>query len=350
MKWLKTLFTAVFLLSFLCSISFSKNNFFTGNAQKAKRPTIKVPEEFETIQEAIDSASDGYLILVDEGTYSENINFNGKKIIVKSLFGAEETIIDGDGKGATVSFNSGENRLSVLDGFSIINGAGSHRYSSGAYGGGIDCYNSSSPTIKNCLIYDNEASGYGGGICCWKSAPTIESCKIYDNSGTKGGGGIYLESSRAIIRNCIISNNKTEALGGGIFYNACSPATTNCTISENSAKIAGGGIYLENSSSPKITNCIVRDNIATTKSPEIGTLSEKSSPKVTYSNIKGGYKGDGNIDGDPDYSTGINRDFHLTINSPCIDAGTAERAPKHDLNGVKRPLGKGFDIGAYEDF
>ncbi|MBC8264078.1 MAG: CSLREA domain-containing protein [Anaerolineales bacterium] len=43
-----------------------------------------------------------------------------------------------------------------------------------------------------------------------------------------------------------------------------------------------------------------------------------------------------------------NRDYHLTAYSPAIDAGTAEGAPIVDLDGVSRPQGEAYDIGAYE--
>ena len=64
--------------------------------------TIHVPEDFATIQAAIDYSIDGDSILVSAGTYYENINFNGKNI---SVIGEdrETTIIDGDQNGATVS-------------------------------------------------------------------------------------------------------------------------------------------------------------------------------------------------------------------------------------------------------
>ena len=41
-------------------------------------------------------------------------------------------------------------------------------------------------------------------------------------------------------------------------------------------------------------------------------------------------------------------DFHLNAASPCIDAGTATSAPSTDKDGVARPQGGGYDMGAYE--
>ncbi|MFN2424858.1 MAG: right-handed parallel beta-helix repeat-containing protein [Candidatus Binatia bacterium] len=41
-------------------------------------------------------------------------------------------------------------------------------------------------------------------------------------------------------------------------------------------------------------------------------------------------------------------DFHLLPTSPAIDAGTSTDAPGQDIEGGARPVGGGFDIGAYE--
>jgi hypothetical protein len=51
---------------------------------------------------------------------------------------------------------------------------------------------------------------------------------------------------------------------------------------------------------------------------------------------------------DPRFVDPEHGDFHLKPGSPAIDMGLADRAPRTDLDGHKRPQGKGVDIGAYE--
>ena len=88
--------------------------------------TINVPTDHTNIQAAIDAAVDGDTILIKPGTYTENINFKGKTIVVGSLYLSTEdesyissTIIDGGMKGPVVLFENNENRESQLVGLTI---------------------------------------------------------------------------------------------------------------------------------------------------------------------------------------------------------------------------------------
>ncbi|MFC1888949.1 right-handed parallel beta-helix repeat-containing protein, partial [Thermodesulfobacteriota bacterium] len=149
----------------------------------ASAATIHVPADEPTIQAAIDEATHGDLVLVDPGTYVENIVFKGKRITVRSTQGADVTVIDGNGTGSVVMFVFGETPKSVLEGFTVTNGCNEN-------GAGIFCA-LSFPTITNCKIIHNGALR-GGGIFCTASSPVIRNCIIAGNSAWDGGGGISI--------------------------------------------------------------------------------------------------------------------------------------------------------------
>ncbi|MBT8486771.1 MAG: hypothetical protein KJO43_14415, partial [Phycisphaerae bacterium] len=60
---------------------------------------IHVPDDFPTIQAAIDAAVDGDQVLVSPGTYLEQIDLLGKAIRVEGVDGAAVTTIDAEGNG-----------------------------------------------------------------------------------------------------------------------------------------------------------------------------------------------------------------------------------------------------------
>ncbi len=135
--------TLIVCISLLCPLTYAA--------------TINVPAEQPTIQSGIDIAQNGDIVLVDDGIYrgegNVNIDFKGKRIILKSKNGADATVIDCEKLHETRGFyfHNGETNESVLDGFTITNG--SHQ-SSGAI-----TLISASPTIKNCVVKDNLTSG-----------------------------------------------------------------------------------------------------------------------------------------------------------------------------------------------
>jgi hypothetical protein len=165
--------------------------------------TLRVPSQYLTIQEGINAATDGDTVLVAPGIYTgpnnTAISFLGKRIVVTSETGFMETTIDCQGVGRGFSFVSDEDSMSILDGFTIINGVVED------VGGGILC-SSSSPTIRNNNITVCEAY-WGGGIGCVTASPLIINNSVVANHGERGGGIALLDSSNAVVRNNIISEN-----------------------------------------------------------------------------------------------------------------------------------------------
>ena len=292
------------------------------------------PYPFATLQHGINFSTNLDTVLVQPGTYVENIDYNGKLITVGSLFLTttdttyiSSTIIDGDSIGSVVTFNSGEDTTAVLSGFTITNG-------SNAFGGGINCYYSSSPNLRYLTISGNSASSFGGGINCYNDAnPCLQNITIAGNSADRGGG-VYCADSSPSLENVTISGNTADTYGGGVYCRDVSnPSLQNITIANNSAGSSGGGINCYNNASPVLINTILWND-----TPQEITVTS-ASVTVTYSDIEGGWAGTGNIDSDPLFVDPGNGNYHLQLTSPCIDAGD----PASPLD----PDGTIADMGAY---
>ena len=85
--------------------------------------TILVPEQYNSIQLAIESSNNGDSIIVSPGQYFENIDFIGKEITVTSLYEINNdstiiglTIIDASENGSVATFKNNETNNSVLQG------------------------------------------------------------------------------------------------------------------------------------------------------------------------------------------------------------------------------------------
>lgn len=301
--------------------------------QPAMSATYYVPDDYLTIQGAVNAAWGGDEVIVRAGTYAGDGNKNiyiNKAITVRSESGSENTIIDCEGNGRGFHFENMSD-LNKLEGFQIING-------STDYGGGI-MLKYASPVIRNCIINGNTASGDGGGIYGYGSSSLIINCKIKGNTAGIVGGGIRGYGSIFSITNCAIIGNSATHVDGGAGGMGCtygSTSITNCTFAWNNA-IHGAGLSVY-SSPTDIHNSIFYFNS--------GLEEIYGTATVVYSNVRGGFTGEGNIDENPQFATG--GDYHLLGNSPCIDMASPDDAPDIDLDGELRPQGNGYDMGADE--
>jgi|GEM_PF-1853521 len=313
---------------------------------------INVPDDFETIQGGINEAEDGDTVLVAPGEYVENINFDGKNILLTSFFAITNnpqhiaaTVIDGDQNGSVVTIANGEQAAVVL-GFTITNGSANR-------GGGIYIGDQSRATLINLSIFNNIASTGGGVGCDTESNVVFDNCVISanlagDHEGAGSAGGIWGDNSNVIINQCLITENYAGGVGGGAEFISVSEATIiNSTFSDNETGDFGGSISLHSGSTVIITSSILRGGIPQELSsdPRAG----QNFIVVQYSDIEGGEDeidlndnaqvnyGEGNIDEDPLFADAENDDFNLTADSPCIDAGDPEAA--QDPDGTRADMG-----------
>ncbi len=214
---------------------------------------------------------------------------------------------------------------------------------------GAGAYNS---YLGNCSVYNNIAQSMGGGLyggtaanCVFTSnsglwgggvynTPALNSCLFNSNTGKYGNAAYVSVDATSNMTNCIFVNNNSSN-NPAVFRdksNTSNPLNiVNCTFYYNDIKNNNGATY--------ITNCIAYDNCAITKTA--GQLI------VQYSDTATSWGDTGDISSPPLFVSAPGN-FHLQKTSPCVDTGTSTGAPNVDYDGTARPVGAGYDMGAYE--
>ncbi len=328
------------------------------------------PYAYPTIQSAIDAAYDGDEIVVAPGIYYEQLDFLGKDIVVRSSDGADVTFISGDGKSGTlVCFTSGEPSSATLQGFTLTDGLG--------YDGGAVVIDDSGATIRDCVfVYNGDIprggnagtreGGNGGAIVVYYGYAELDRCDFYDNATGGSGGAVYADLSYVELRrcrlaynyasydggavagryssvylsNCELMSNFSYYDGGGVHAFAATAIVRNSTLTDNYAGYSGGGVYAFVTEGEDLTvaNSISWENGAGWLGrDEIFAVPSGGTVLVTYSDVRGGFVGAGNIDADPQFRDPMYGDFRLGAGSPCIDAGQNARAAGLTVDLVGNP-------------
>jgi parallel beta-helix repeat protein len=188
---------------------------------------LEVPRDYPTIQEAINNASPGDTISVDEGTYFENIIVN--KSITLMGKDREKTIIAGNGMGNVITIKASN---VTINGFTIKNS-----YSVTGCGISIERFG-------NVVIYNNNLVNNGIGIQIILSSGN----QIYGNiiSGNHFGSYLFSSIKNAIYQN-IIANNTD---GIDLYYSSENRIYENNVFGNNFFGVlilyGGGNIFYRN--------------------------------------------------------------------------------------------------------
>ncbi len=296
---------------------------------------IYVPDDEPTIQDAVDAANDGdVIVLRDDSTYQESVSldsFNGGELTIRSEDPddwdcIESTIVDPISINDNVFERTSINHTTEIDltiqGLTIT--GGNHGFYL------CETYNSYEVVLQYCIIEDNNFNGVKSED---PSLVTIENCKIRGNGQfgvitTWSYTGLDRDIS-LIINNSEISNN----IQGGV-YDDRLMEIDKCTIVKNGSSL---GDYAITSDEGLIENSIIWDNQAQIFIFAGGEVT------VAYSDVEGGHLGTGNINSDPIFTDDTNGDYTLTWDSddksPCIDTG--------DTSSPDDPDGSRADMGAY---
>jgi predicted outer membrane repeat protein/parallel beta-helix repeat protein len=263
-------------------------------------------------------------------------------------------------------------------------------------GGGISSGMRSTLNLNNCTFSGNSANAWGGGLDISSDITNIQNCKFIGNSARSMGGGIYC-SGDLKLELCTFSGNQAER-GGGI-HSRGDYELSNCIFEGNVATDHGGGICLSSGVYQMFSNCTFYGNRGEKSAISNSGGSERiylegcilwnndpdpidDAVNVTYSNVQGGWPGEGNIDVDPLFvapgywadandlsvvveperpdAVWMEGDYHLQsqaghwdsqsqswiqdqATSPCVDAGN----PMAPICLEPFPNGAIFNMGAY---
>jgi parallel beta-helix repeat protein len=182
-------------------------------SSSAEHSTIVVPDDYTTIQQAIDNAGLGDTIYVKSGTYFENIVVNKPISLVGEA--AYDTIVDGSQAGTVIEV--------VTDNVSISN-----------------------LTVRNA-----GSSVPDAGI----KLSSVENCSVSNNLVVDSGyDGIMVYQS---VGNSIIANSVQVTGDAGILFYS----SNNNTVSQNAVeKTSGYGIALQSSYYCQVTGNVVTDS------------------------------------------------------------------------------------------
>ena len=289
----------------------------------AQADQFHVPQQFPTIQAAIDSADSGDEVILQPGVYAgagnTNLNFAGRLLTLRSTDPSSPDVVAGcvidcEFVNGAFLFENGETNAARVDGITIRNGApnllgtirtrlqtdpmftncvirGCAGLAIGPTQQGritlIDCtiesngtaaantaavninYPLSGAVIRDCTFRDNigGAINFGGGDYL-----IVEDCLFQDNQAGGAGGAIALFSSPALleIHRCRFIGNSAGTNGGAVYYRPSFSELAvrnfdSCAFIDNAAAQHGGGLYiptLNSTGDGVITSCTFLRNTA----------------------------------------------------------------------------------------
>ncbi len=280
--------------------------------------------------------------LLEGGTYSSMdyyIVLKGDSNVIRNCYIERDGILEDVGHGMEIKENGEHNLFVDCTAKNMVGGCFSVRWS------GVK--NNEFRNCKAISTLDDDITAFlirdGASNNVFNSCIS-ENCQAGVRFLLSGEDADYC-GEHNVLNNCIIKNATWVFDLNSWYYNSA-PADNNrlvnCTID--------GAKYMVNADRPNMgnqfENCIITNVENYLAGEKIANL------EFIHNDFhENGFDmpdGVGNITQNPLFVNSTSGDYHLTKDSPCIDAGIDTDAPNVDFDGTSRPQGMGFDIGAYE--
>ena len=331
---------------------------------------------FTDIQDAVDTASSGDVILVFPGTYGP-VEIDDIDLVLRAVEPSAPATILGDG-GAALWITEQVTSASLVHGFVVSGGSGIFEDTIQLVaGGGILVNRGAEVRISGNVIEGNSAE-VGGGIAVVDALPWIDGNLLVGNGATDAGGGVWIRNATVagdvhlscnevlgntggsvagvfigdatvFAHNNILDGNSGER--GGLWVGAVAQGefTNNTVVANESLAGSAAGIETESASFD------VSNNIVAFNSVGWGAIRSSDLPawsyNVVWSNTAGDYAGaasdptglDGNLTWEPEFALFTpldpsDDDLTLDSGSPLLDLGDPDPAA-NDLDGSRNAVG-----------
>jgi predicted outer membrane repeat protein len=194
------------------------------------------------------------------------------------------------------------------------------------------------------MFSNNQVEGDGGGLYLYNSTSTVNHTAILTNTADIGGAVRIYFGSLELHNSLIAANEAINSLNPAIIhvYAGISPldtavlTATHNTIADN----LGWGIYYASHTEGEFDNNIVWGN------DERGVLTLFTDATCNDTQDSA-FSGTGNISSDPLFIATPRGPYRLSFYSPAVNRCTDHGLP-YDLDGVARPWGAAYDMGAFE--